>query len=460
MAPCEITDDYYALLEVPQTASLEIIRKSYLRLAVALHPDRNLNKPTATASFQRVSPSHFKSIIMCSKAADDTYCKLSSAYETISDPCKRRAYDIQWVSIKNRHSTQQEAKRRQAEAAETERKRAAEETLNQQREQRAYQERLRPLEQSRSGYNSDIFEINRVIRRLAADLKRLQDQDDEESKKEKQRNSWWTYFTSPIYGKAEETEEQKQQRETQRLQRLNCKRIKDYELNQKKANLQRLESALQDVESKIIAEKKNEDRAQAQAAKRQEQLRKEEEARRRSEEEQQERERQARREAAMAKLRREQAARAAKEARDAEEAREAEERVRRAQAAREAQESQQRARAAEAAAARRRKASKPSATTTSKNSSYRASTTTTKKNSTCQHGAFWPQLQGSHLCTNCQTVQRRFAFQCPGCTMIACANCRRSLRGERGRNGRTGGRLGYNTSSDDDPNFWDNDYFD
>ncbi len=55
MAPVEITDDYYAILEVPQTATLDIIKKSYRRLAVLLHPDKNSNKPDATTSFQCVS---------------------------------------------------------------------------------------------------------------------------------------------------------------------------------------------------------------------------------------------------------------------------------------------------------------------------------------------------------------------------------------------------------------------
>lgn len=55
MAPVEITDDYYAILEVPQTATFDIIKKSYRRLAVSLHPDKNPKKPDATTSFQCVS---------------------------------------------------------------------------------------------------------------------------------------------------------------------------------------------------------------------------------------------------------------------------------------------------------------------------------------------------------------------------------------------------------------------
>ena len=343
------------------------------------------------------------------------------AYETLIDPGRRQAYDIQWERIKHRQSTQQEAKKRQAEAAETERKRAAEEALKKEREQRASQERLRPLEHLRSSYDNDIFELNRVVRKLAADLKRLQDQDNEEIRKEKERNGWWTYLTSSVYGKAEETEEQKQQRETERLQRLASTSIKGYELKQKEARLQSLKSALQDVNSRIAAEKKrSEDEARAQVARMQEQLRKEQEARRQLEEKQK-RERQAKWEAAQAILRREQAARAAKEARDAQEARQAQEarvaqeRVQRAQAAREAEAARQKEWSERVAAAR---------------------SSASNKKTTCRHRAFWPKLEGSHLCSHCHTVQGRFAFQCPGCMMIACASCRQSLRGERGRNDR------------------------
>lgn len=169
-----------------------------------------------------------------------------------------------WVYIKHRQRTQQEADKRQAEAAETERKRAAEERLNKEKQSRALQERLRQLEQLRSGYDSSIFEINRVIRRFTTDVTRLQDQDDEEVRKTKERNGWWAYVTSPIYGKTVETEEQKQQRETEPLQRLASKSIREHELRQKEARLRSLKSELQDVNSKITVEKKrNEDEVRA-----------------------------------------------------------------------------------------------------------------------------------------------------------------------------------------------------
>jgi DnaJ-class molecular chaperone len=57
MAPVEITDDYYAILEIHHMASANDIKKSYRRLAILRHPDKNQNKPDATASFQLVSVS-------------------------------------------------------------------------------------------------------------------------------------------------------------------------------------------------------------------------------------------------------------------------------------------------------------------------------------------------------------------------------------------------------------------
>jgi molecular chaperone DnaJ len=55
MAPVETTHDYYSIIGVSNTASIEVIRKSYIKQARDLHPDKNPNKPDATAAFQLVS---------------------------------------------------------------------------------------------------------------------------------------------------------------------------------------------------------------------------------------------------------------------------------------------------------------------------------------------------------------------------------------------------------------------
>ena len=53
MAPAPITNDYYIVLEVEQTATPELTIGSYKRLALKLHPDRNA-KHDDTEAFQLV----------------------------------------------------------------------------------------------------------------------------------------------------------------------------------------------------------------------------------------------------------------------------------------------------------------------------------------------------------------------------------------------------------------------
>lgn len=53
MAPVKPTEDYYLTLEVVQSATAEEITRSYKRIALATHPDRN-KKSNATEAFQLV----------------------------------------------------------------------------------------------------------------------------------------------------------------------------------------------------------------------------------------------------------------------------------------------------------------------------------------------------------------------------------------------------------------------
>lgn len=64
--------DYYAVLEVNKNASLDDIKKSYKKLALKFHPDRNPNNV---------------------KEAEDKFKKISEAYTVLSDPDQRQRYD-------------------------------------------------------------------------------------------------------------------------------------------------------------------------------------------------------------------------------------------------------------------------------------------------------------------------------------------------------------------------------
>ncbi len=67
---CLLHRTYYDLLKIPKDAGAEEIRHAYHELARVLHPDKNPNK-----------------------GATDQFLNLQNAYETLSDPERRAAYD-------------------------------------------------------------------------------------------------------------------------------------------------------------------------------------------------------------------------------------------------------------------------------------------------------------------------------------------------------------------------------
>lgn len=69
--------DYYNILKVNRTVSDEDLKKSYKKLAMKWHPDKNI---TSTTTDDKVAESKFKQI--------------SEAYYVLSDPKKRQIYDL------------------------------------------------------------------------------------------------------------------------------------------------------------------------------------------------------------------------------------------------------------------------------------------------------------------------------------------------------------------------------
>ena len=65
--------DYYQVLGVPKTAAEKDIKSAYRKLARKWHPDANPNNP---------------------KEAEEKFKEIQEAYEVLSDPEKRRKYDV------------------------------------------------------------------------------------------------------------------------------------------------------------------------------------------------------------------------------------------------------------------------------------------------------------------------------------------------------------------------------
>src|SRR5580658_4027228 len=63
--------DYYEVLGVDRSADMDEIKKAYRKLALKFHPDRNPNDKTAEEKFKEIG----------------------EAYEALSDPVSRGAYD-------------------------------------------------------------------------------------------------------------------------------------------------------------------------------------------------------------------------------------------------------------------------------------------------------------------------------------------------------------------------------
>ncbi|KAI9744107.1 MAG: hypothetical protein M1818_002259 [Claussenomyces sp. TS43310] len=227
MASISYTEDYYAILEVLQTATSEEIRKSYRRLARIKHPDKNGNIQSATVAFQT----------------------LVRAYETLNDATTRSNYDVYWSSIKDRQRAEEEYATREK-----------------------HTQRVREL-------NGDIFEVIGEITKIIANLEQLETLDDVWLRKERERKSWWTYVTSLVLGGPEVTDEERGSEAAEHVQRIAVKRIEEWELRTKVMRLETLELVSGNVSRRLQTDKQKEDETRLEGASKEELRRKRKKAR-------------------------------------------------------------------------------------------------------------------------------------------------------------------------------------
>ena len=70
------SDDYYKVLGVDRSCDEAALKKAYRRAAVKWHPDKWSSKSQAEQ-----------------KAAEENFKRVAEAYDALSDPQKRAAYD-------------------------------------------------------------------------------------------------------------------------------------------------------------------------------------------------------------------------------------------------------------------------------------------------------------------------------------------------------------------------------
>ena len=86
--------DYYEVLEVERTVETEGLKKSYRKLAIKYHPDKNPGD----------------------KVAEEKFKELSEAYEALSDPQKRAAYDQYGHAAFDRFDARNKCRRNRADS--------------------------------------------------------------------------------------------------------------------------------------------------------------------------------------------------------------------------------------------------------------------------------------------------------------------------------------------------------
>ncbi|KAJ8066379.1 hypothetical protein OCU04_005446 [Sclerotinia nivalis] len=250
MSLVPVTEDYYMILEVVQTAALDQITKSYKQQALKLHPDKN--------------PSH---------DATEAFQLLGRAYETLRDEGKRRAYDLIYPSVTKvrsppqakqnppakqaPHTQNSEAPSPQAkQRPHTRKSEALSETAQIAILQRSKREREAEWQALKNSYDSSILELQTEIQWLQQEIKNLDSIEAFEARKKARENSWGTWLVSPIGKKVEDGEERKdRERQKRRIE----KDWKERRLELGRALLKELESLIKDAEKELDAEDLDDD---------------------------------------------------------------------------------------------------------------------------------------------------------------------------------------------------------
>ena len=252
MAPSPITNDYYMMLEVKQSATRELIIKSYKRLTLKLHSNRNV-KQNATEAFQLMCQFFWVKLNLLSIICIywNQTSKLERVYETLRNEIKRQVYDLIYLFVTRRRFSSQTAQTSRSSSTSTLQSEALNEAAQIAALQKFKQERDVRWRIKKKIFDSSIFELQRGIRQLEQEIKNLDSIFDAETTIEAQKNIWRTWLLSSIFKKTEDSEKKKTRKDRERQKRRIEKDMKKRRLGFKKTKLKREEDLSDKTKKKI-----------------------------------------------------------------------------------------------------------------------------------------------------------------------------------------------------------------
>ncbi|KAK5738888.1 hypothetical protein LTR17_005614 [Elasticomyces elasticus] len=445
MAPPPITEDYYLVLEVKQDDAIATITRSYRRLALKHHPDRNITTAAAaTEAFQR----------------------LGRAHDTLKDTSTRRDYDLIYSSITrsqaggsktqaprpppaptpqseaDSEAAQTKTQARRPPPAPTPQSEADSEAVQIAALLKSKQERAARWQTKKTALVASMRELQRAIAILEQEIKNLDNISAAEATVEARTAA--VKARNRFAKRAEESEEEKARKDIKRQERKMEKDMKERRVESKEVDLKRAQVLYDTAKAEIDAADRCEDeKIQAVQAKGRARDDHERAAKERFEserlaktckqqEQQEERERVERERQTEIRMEQEKHRMEQQRADQAAADQIAEQRA--AQRARQEEDSKLRQKVINDEVKRRRDLVSPyggpQSNAHNTHGFVQQSHGSSRKNGhlTCLHGGWWDKVQGRKRCPECSDVWM-YMLKCPDCAMKACPKCQSSIRG-------------------------------
>ncbi|KAF1984873.1 DnaJ-domain-containing protein [Aulographum hederae CBS 113979] len=385
MAPGPFKDHYF-VLQVAPTADLIDIKKSYRKLALKHHPDKNDGSPQATKLFQQAS--------------------LNAAWGVLSDPEQKINYDRDYQV----HRTSQPHASSETFTAKTNGWYSANASPKAEDDEFRKQKEFKDWACAQS---NKMEEIRVSLKKLNAELEDLAQKD---KSYEALVNPYWDSWIKRFFGGGLRVEDMEKEKE-ENIQRMATRRVKEAivsRLNAQRDALMR-EKLRRTGKENERQEKVRQSRQEKRSREAEEYVKEQQKAQERMEKEQ-------------AEMFQRAAEKREAEKREAERQRE-EDRSERSRRRGEQQAAEEYERRQEAASARERMRREEQGRQQKNRESHRNSPQPRQsQHSACRHKVFWDKVEGRQTCPHCQQLQYRFLYKCSVCETKGCAGCMKAMK--------------------------------